>query len=274
VGASLVNNKTKLQLDSVIRPLVDLEDYKLKISLLGQHNHNLYSEEELTALQASEELLNSIHHRNPDKGFSGKLNPLRALSASHSHSNLEQVQFLVSSNLPQEETNYLEEVIREADFKTSHLLHPGSHNYQYQSSVKPRLMCKQRPSARHNKTIRGFLDSQAHSGFSNSKHSHSSSFKGSLHSLGVSRSHHLDSLEQPSPAAFLVNLNNNSNNPRCSKLNHNLASLAWFHSHHKDLLASPNLHLLLHLEECNQEGSLGIKWAKTLNHKVSLLLHL
>jgi hypothetical protein len=170
------------------------------------------------------------------------------------------------------------EAIWEADFKTSHLLHPGLDNYQQHSSVKTRLTCKQRkqrPSPRYNKTIRGFLDSQAHSGLSNSKHSHSSSFKGSLHSLGLTRSRHLDSLEPPSPATNLVNLNNNSNNnPRCSKLNLNLANLAWYLSHHKDLLASPYLHLLLDLEEGNQEGSLVINWAKTLNHKVSLQLRL
>ena len=193
---------------------------------------------------------------------------------SHNLSNSEQaLQFLDSSSLSQQETNYLEVVIWEAGFKASHKLHPVLDNYQQHSSVKTRLTCNQRPSARHNRTIRGFLDSQANSGLSNSKHSHSSSFKGSLHSLGLSRSSHLDSLEPPSPATNLINLNNNSNNnPRCSKLNLNLANLAWYLSHHKDLLASPCLHLLLHLEEGNQEGSLGINWAKTLNHKVSLQL--
>ena len=208
--------------------------------------------------------------------FSGKLKTLKALSVSHSHSNLDKaLQFLDSSSLLQEETNYLEVIIWEAGFKTSHQLHPGLDNYQQHSSVKTRLTCKQRPSARHNPTIRGFLHSQALLGLSNSKLSHSSSFKGSLHSLGLIRSRHLDSLEPPSPATNLVNLNNNSNNnPRCSKLNLNLANLAWLHSQHKDLLASPCLHLLLHLEEGNQEGSLGIKWAKILNHKVSLQLRL
>jgi hypothetical protein len=58
VGASLINSKTKLQQALVIRPLVDLEEWedsKLKISFLGQDNHNHFWEEELRALQASEQ---------------------------------------------------------------------------------------------------------------------------------------------------------------------------------------------------------------------------
>jgi len=55
VRAYLVNNKTKLHQALVIRPIVGLEDNKLKISLLGLLKHSLYSEEEDRALQDLEE---------------------------------------------------------------------------------------------------------------------------------------------------------------------------------------------------------------------------
>jgi hypothetical protein len=201
-------------------------------------------------------------------GFLGNLKPLKALSVSPSHnlSNLrEALQFSDNSNLPQEETNFLEE----AGCKTSLLRNPGSHNNLDQSSGKTSQACKQHPSARHNKAIRGFLDSQFHSEVSNSNLNHSRSFNDSSHFLGVRRSNHLDSLEQASPATYLANINNS--NHRCSKLNLNLANLTWFHSLHKDLLARPNLLLLLDLEE-DKQGSLGINWVKMLKHKVSLPL--
>jgi hypothetical protein len=156
-------------------------------------------------------------------GFSGNLKPLKALSVSLSHnlSNLREVlQFSDNRSLPQEETNILEE---EAGCKTSLLRNPGSHNNLDQSLGKTSQACKQHPSARHNKAIRGFLDSQVNSELSNCNLNHSRSFNDSSHFLGVRRSNHLDSLEQASQATYLANLNNSNN--RFSKLNLNLANL-------------------------------------------------